>query len=97
MEYLYNDSKKYYDVEVSEVKFSNKNGKVGVEAKLCLVVKKKGVLIEEVFTEALKMGQFQDLKVVNEGAEFKPKGQCIMTKTTEMSPLSIILLLNNVD
>nr|XP_058945674.1 uncharacterized protein LOC131773746 [Pocillopora verrucosa] len=74
MEYLYNDSKKYYDVEVSEVKFSNKNGKVGVEAKLCLVVKKKGVLIEEVFTEKLKTGLFRDLKVMSEGAEFKPKG-----------------------
>ena len=62
------------------MKFTEEDGKVGVEAKLCLVVKKKGVLIEEVFREALKMGQFQDLKVVNEGAEFEPKGQCKMTK-----------------
>ena len=57
------------------MKFTEKDGKVGVEAKLCLVVKKKGVLIEEVFREG-----FQDLKVVNEGAEFEPKGQCKMTK-----------------
>ena len=57
------------------MKFTEEDGKVGVEAKLCLVVKKKGVLIEEVFREG-----FQDLKVVNEGAEFEPKGQCKMTK-----------------
>ena len=87
MEYLYNDSKKYYDVEVSEVEFSNKNGKVGVEAKLCLVVQEKeGGLIEEVFTEKLKTGLFRDLKVMSEGAEFKPKGQCIMTKRLKCLP-----------
>ncbi|XP_066020562.1 uncharacterized protein [Pocillopora verrucosa] len=75
MEYLYNDSKKYYNVKVSEVKFVEKDGKVGVEAKLCLVVKEKeGGLIEEVFTEKLKTGLFRDLKVMSEGAEFKPKG-----------------------
>lgn len=73
IKHLYSDSE-YDNVKVSEVKFTEEDGKVGVEAKLCLVVKKKGVLIEEVFTEALKMGKFQDLKVVNEGAKFEPKG-----------------------
>ncbi|CAH3041404.1 unnamed protein product [Pocillopora meandrina] len=74
MEYLYNDSEKYYNVKVSEVKFVEKDGKVGVEAKLCLGVKKNGGLIEEVFTDKLKTGFFHDLKVMSEGAEFKPKG-----------------------
>ena len=87
MEYLYNDSKKYYNVKVSEVKFVEKDGKVGVEVKLCLVVKEKeGGLIEEVFTEKLKTGFFCDLKVMSEGAEFKPKGQCIMTKRLKCLP-----------
>ena len=86
MEYLYNDSEKYYDVEVSEVKFSNKNGKVSVEVKLCLVVKENGGLIEEVFKEKLKTDLFRDLKVMSEGAEFKPKGQCIMTKRLKCLP-----------
>ena len=86
MEYLYDDSKKYYDVEVSEVKFSNKNGKVGVEATLCLVVQEKEGGLIEVFTEKLKTGLFRDLKVMSEGAEFKPKGQCIMTKRLKCLP-----------
>ena len=62
------------------MKFLEKDGKVGVEAKLCLGVKENGGLIEEVFTDKLKTGFFHDLKVMSEGAEFKPKGQCIMTK-----------------
>ena len=86
MEYLYNDSEKYYNVKVSEVKFVEKDGKVGVEAKLCLGVKKNGGLIEEVFTDKLKTGFFHDLKVMSEGAEFKPKGQCIMTKGLKCLP-----------
>ena len=43
-------------------------------------------MIEEVFTEKLKTGLFRDLKVMSEGAEFKPKGQCIMTKRLKCLP-----------
>nr|XP_058945402.1 uncharacterized protein LOC131773444 [Pocillopora verrucosa] len=74
IKHLYNDSENYYNVKVSEVKFLEKDGKVGVEANLCLGVKENGGLIEEVFTDKLKTGFFHDLKVMSEGAEFKPKG-----------------------
>ena len=68
------------------MKFLEKDGKVGVEANLCLGVKENGGLIEEVFTDKLKTGFFRDLKVMSEGAEFKPKGQCIMTKRLKCLP-----------
>ena len=68
------------------MKFLEKDGKVGVEANLCLGVKENGGLIEEVFTDKLKTGFFHDLKVMSEGAEFKPKGQCIMTKGLKCLP-----------
>ena len=68
------------------MKFLEKDGKVGVEANLCLGVKENGGLIEEVFTDKLKTGFFHDLKVMSEGAEFKPKGQCIMTKRLKCLP-----------
>ena len=81
MKYLYNDYEKYYDVSLSGVAFSNKDGKVGVEAKLCMVVKgKESGFIETVFTDKVKSGQLHNLKVVSGSAEFTPEGQYIMTK-----------------
>lgn len=75
MKYLYNDYEKYYDVNLSEVAFSNKDGKVGVEAKLCMVVKgKESGFIETVFTDKVKSGQLHNLKVVSGSAEFTPEG-----------------------
>ncbi|PFX27948.1 hypothetical protein AWC38_SpisGene7311 [Stylophora pistillata] len=75
MKYLYNDYEKYYDVSLSGVAFSNKDGKVGVEAKLCMVVKgKESGFIETVFTDKVKSGQLHNLKVVSGSAEFTPEG-----------------------
>lgn len=74
MKNLYN-SKTYYDVNVSEVAFSNKDDKVGVEAKLCLVVRvNERDFIETVFINKVRSGLLHDLKVVKGSAEFDPEG-----------------------
>ena len=97
MKYIYNNSEKYHDVKVSDVAFSNKDGKVGVEAKLSLVVKEKETgFIETVFTNKVNSGQLHNLKVVNGSAEFNPVGQCIMTKRLKCPPCQSFFLLNNV-
>lgn len=76
MESLFNDSQKYDDVEVSEVKFSEQNGKTRMAAKLCLVVKgSDGGLIEDVFKAKVNTGYFHEsFKVKIGSAEFQPEG-----------------------
>lgn len=75
IKYIYNNSEKYHDVKVSDVAFSNKDGKVRVEAKLSLVLKGKETgFIETVFTNKVNSGQLHNLKVVSGSAEFNPVG-----------------------
>ena len=73
---LYNDSGKYDDVEVSEVKSIKKDNKVGMAAKLCLVFKgNDDDFIEDVFTKKVNSGELsQDLSVIKGSAEFEAVG-----------------------
>lgn len=77
MKYLYNDSKKYDDVEVSEVVFSEKDSLMLIKAKFCLVVKTNGgTFIEDVFKDKVKTGYLHaNMPVKREGAGFEALGR----------------------
>ncbi|KAL9975540.1 hypothetical protein ACROYT_G012710 [Oculina patagonica] len=76
MKYLYNDSKKYDNVNGSEVVFSEKDSLTLVKVKLCLVVKTNdGTFIEDVFKARVKTGYLHaNMPVKSYGAGFEPLG-----------------------
>ena len=63
-------------MEVSDVSFTNKTGKVSAEVKLCLVFKEGDKdLIEDVFKNKVLTGNLSDaLPVLKDSAEFEPQG-----------------------
>ena len=72
---MYNDSSKYVDVQVSHVKFSEKDSLTSVEAKLCLVVK-TNEYIEDVFKAKVKTGYLHpDFPVKSDSAEYETLGK----------------------
>ena len=78
MKNFFNETNKYKDVEVSEHKYSNKDGVTFVEMKLCLVVKTSdGTFVVAVFIDKVKTGYlFKGFEVRKDSVEFKPLGRC---------------------
>ena len=72
---VFNNSEKYYDVNVSDATFFKNEGLVQVKAKLCLIVKADGVYIEDVFKAKVKSGYLHKMfPVLNSSAEFEAEG-----------------------
>jgi len=73
---IFNDSKKYKDVKVSQLNYTAKDGMTLVELKLCLVV----VTSDSTFIVALVIAKVQtgslseEIKVKKDSVEFKPLG-----------------------
>ena len=63
-------------MEVSEVSFTNKTGKVSAEVKLCLVFREGDKdFIEDVFKDKVLTGNLNnDLPVLKDSAEFQALG-----------------------
>ena len=78
MKKFFNVSGKYEDVEISEHKYSEKDGLTFVNMKLCLVVKTSdGAFLDDVFIEKVKTGYlFEGFEVRKDSVEFKPLGRC---------------------
>ncbi|KAL9975541.1 hypothetical protein ACROYT_G012712 [Oculina patagonica] len=77
MKSLYNDSQKYEDIKVTELKFTkSRYSMVGTSLNLCLVVKANdGAYIEDVFQAKIKTGNiYKNFPVQGHSAEFEPKG-----------------------
>jgi len=76
---IFNDSKKYEDVLVSQLKYSEKDGMMLVELKLCLVV----VTSDSTFIVSLVIAKVQtgslseEIKVKKGSVEFKPLGKLL--------------------
>lgn len=79
MKDIFNDSKKYKDVEVSQLEYSEKDGMTLVKLKLCLVV----VTSDNTFIVALVIAKLQTgylsdhegIKVKKDSVKFKPLGK----------------------
>ncbi|XP_020628760.1 putative uncharacterized protein DDB_G0290521 isoform X2 [Orbicella faveolata] len=73
---LFSESSKHQDVEVSEQKYSEKDGVTFVKVKLCLVVKTSdGTLIHDVIIDKVKSGYLAEgFKVKKDSFEFNPLG-----------------------
>jgi len=75
---IFNDSKKYKDVKVSQLNYTAKDGMTLVELKLCLVV----VTSDSTFIVSLVIAKFQTgylsdregIKVKKDSVEFEPEG-----------------------
>ena len=76
---IFNDSKKYKDVLVSQLKYSEKDGMTLVELKLCLVV----VTSDSTFIVALVIAKVrtgflgEEIKVKKDSVKFKPLGKLL--------------------
>ena len=76
---IFNDSKKYKDVKVSQLNYTAKDGMTLVELKLCLVV----VTSDSTFIVSLVIAKFQTgylsdregIKVKKDSVEFEPEGK----------------------
>ena len=74
IESLYNDSRKYSNVQVSELKLTESSGNTKMTIQLCLVVKSDVDYIEDVFIKMVKTGFLFSMQVEKDSGEFKVIG-----------------------